>query len=179
MALDGKAAKIDLYNDPRDRTTKDPSRIDIPCTLFIEAVERHVYGWLWECPNTGDNCKYTHALPPGYVLKERVQEIAEDYETEEQLTIEEQIEEDRAKLQSDGLHPVTKESFLEWKRMKAEKKQKNLEDKMKEEAKKGSKGSTVMSGKALFKYDPTLFQDDELAADEKFYDEVIDELDEE
>lgn len=49
---------------------------------------------------------------------------------------------------------------------------------MKEEAKKGSKGSNVMSGKALFKYDSTLFQDDENAADDDFYDEVIDEVEE-
>ena len=49
---------------------------------------------------------------------------------------------------------------------------------MKEEAKKGAKGSNVMSGKALFKYDSSLFQDDEQAADEHFYDEIIDEVEE-
>jgi hypothetical protein len=32
-----------------------------------------------------------------------------------------------------------------------------LEERMKEEAKKGAKGSNVMSGKALFKYDSSLF----------------------
>jgi hypothetical protein len=94
------------------------------------------------------------------------------------LTIEEQIEEERAKLQSDGLHPVTKESFMEWKRLKAEKKQTELENKFKEEQKKSTKGNTVMSGKALFKYDATLFQDDEDAADDKFYDEIIEEAEE-
>ena len=62
--------------------------------------------------------------------------------------------------------------------MKAEKKSKDAEQRMKEEAKKAVKGNTVMSGKALFKYDPTLFQDDEQAADEKFYEEIIDEVDE-
>ena len=75
MALDGKAAKIDYYNDPRDQVTgkgKDPNRIDIPCSHFIEVVEKHLYGWLWECPNGGVNCKYTHALPVGYVIKEKV-----------------------------------------------------------------------------------------------------------
>ena len=35
-----------------------------------------------------------------------------------------------------------------------------------------------MSGKALFKYDPSLFQDDEQAADEKFYEEIIEEEEE-
>jgi hypothetical protein len=49
---------------------------------------------------------------------------------------------------------------------------------MKEEVKKGGK-NTVMSGKALFKYDPTLFKDDEQAADEKFYEEIVEEDDEE
>lgn len=89
MALDGKAAKIDVYNDPRDRKVKDPTRIDIPCQHFIEAVEKSQYGWLWECPNNGDKCKYTHALPPGYVLKEKIQENFEDEDEEEKLTIEE------------------------------------------------------------------------------------------
>ena len=42
---------------------------------------------------------------------------------------------------------------------------------MKEEAKKtGSKlGSGILSGRALFKFDPNLFQDDEAAADQDLY----------
>ena len=90
LALDGKAAKIDIYSDPRDRKEKDPSRVDQPCHDFIEAVERNVYGWLWECPNGGDKCKYLHALPVGYVLKDRSMENKPaDDEYEEKLTIEE------------------------------------------------------------------------------------------
>lgn len=59
---------------------------------------------------------------------------------------------------------------MDWKKRKAEKKQKDLEDKMKEEAKKaGSKGYNILSGRALFKYDPTLFKDDEDAAAEDIY----------
>jgi hypothetical protein len=44
---------------------------------------------------------------------------------------------------------------------------------MKEVDKEKSKGksSHILSGKALFKYDPTLFKDDEDAADEKLYEE--------
>lgn len=43
---------------------------------------------------------------------------------------------------------------------------------MKEESKKaGSKGHNILSGKALFKYDPNLFQDDENAAEEDIYEE--------
>ena len=72
--------------------------------------------------------------------------------------MEELIEEQRAALPSEGLTPVTLETFLEWKKRKAEKKQKDLEDKMKEEAKKtGTKGTNVLSGRALFTYDPTMF----------------------
>lgn len=89
------------------------------------------------------------------------------------MTIEEKIEEERANLPSEGLTPVTFESFMEWKRKKAERKQKELEDKMKEEAKKaGSKGGYgILSGRALFKYDASLFQDDEAAADSALYEE--------
>jgi hypothetical protein len=90
------------------------------------------------------------------------------------MTIEEKIEEERAALPSDGLTPVTLASFLEWKKRKAEKKQKELEDRMKEEAKKTGKqgaGTGILSGRALFKYDPTLFQDDEAAADAEIYEE--------
>ncbi len=87
------------------------------------------------------------------------------------MTLEEKIEEERANLPSAGLTPVTLETFLDWKKRKAERKQKELEAKVKEEEKKGAKGKNVMSGKALFKYDPNLFQDDEDAADEKIYEE--------
>ena len=67
---------------------------------------------------------------------------------------------------------MTLETFTEWKRRKAEKKQKELEDRMKEEAKKGGKGGQgILSGRALFKFDPSVFQDDEAAADSAVYEE--------
>lgn len=82
-------------------------------------------------------------------------------------------------LESAKLTPVTLETFNDWKKRKAERKQKELEEKMKEESKKaGSKGHNILSGKALFKYDPNLFMDDENAADEKIYEER-EEFDEE
>jgi hypothetical protein len=78
---------------------------------------------------------------------------------EDELTIEEKIEEERAKLPSEGLTPVTLATLTEWKQRKAERKLREAEEKMKEEAKKaGSKGgSNVLSGRMLFKFDPTLF----------------------
>jgi hypothetical protein len=99
----------------------------------------------------------------------------------DELTIEEKIEEERAKLPSEGLTPVTFESLMAWKQRKAERKQKELEEKMKEEAKKagGKGGSNILSGRALFKYDPNLFQDDEAAADGDLYEERNEEDEEE
>jgi hypothetical protein len=50
---------------------------------------------------------------------------------------------------------------------------------MKEEEKKaGSKKSHILSGRALFKYDPTLFTDDEEAADVDTYEEREEEMEE-
>ena len=95
------------------------------------------------------------------------------------MTIEEKIEEERALLPAEGLIPVTLASFQEWKLRKAEKKQKDLEDRMKEESKKvGSKGSNILSGRALFKYDPNLFQDDDEAAGMDVYEERNEEEEE-
>lgn len=164
MSLEGKSAKIDIYTDPRDKSGNVPAeRTDIICTNFLDAVEKNLYGWLWECPNNGDKCTYRHALPPGYVLERERKELekaklaADD--DDDELTVEEKIEEERAKLPSDNLTPVTLESFKAWKIRKAERKQRELEEKMKEEAKKNasSKGAGVLSGRALFKFDPTLF----------------------
>lgn len=88
------------------------------------------------------------------------------------MTIEEIIEDERTKLSSEGLTPVTLETFKEWKKRKEEKRQKELEAKMLEESKKQSgKASHIMSGRALFKYDPTLFMDDADAVDEQEYQE--------
>ena len=186
LGLEGKSAKIDIYSDPRDKAGKTPpERTDIICTHFLDAVEKNLYGWLWECPNNGDKCTYRHALPPGFVLEREKKELekaklaAED--DDDELTVEEKIEEERAKLPNEGLTPVTLETFLAWKQRKAERKQKELEEKMKEEAKKNasSKGTNVLSGRALFKYDPNLFQDDEDAAAGDIYEERNEEEEEE
>lgn len=77
IELDGKSAKIDIYTDPRDRKgiIKDAARTDTTCVHFIEAVEKNVYGWLWECPNGGDKCLYVHALPTGYILERDKKEL--------------------------------------------------------------------------------------------------------
>lgn len=187
MTLDGKSSKIDIYSDPRDKAGKlDPSRTDITCTHFMEAVEKNLYGWLWECPNNSEKCQYMHCLPIGYILQRDKADLAklalEDMEDE--ISMEEKIEEERAKLPSVGLTPVTKESLEAWKKRRDERKQLEAEERMKQEEKKsGKKGHHFMSGRALFKFDPTLFRDDEEAAGTDVYEEKedrdLDEVEEE
>lgn len=75
--------------------------------------------------------------------------------------------------------PVTLETFLAWKKKKAEEKQKALEEKRKAEIASKAKGSntkSIMSGKALFTYDPTLFKDDIDAVAEELYEEDVELL---
>jgi len=67
---DAKHANIDVYTDPRAKSGTAPDTI-ITCKDFIDAVERSVYGFNWECPNKGDKCPYRHMLPAGYVIKKR------------------------------------------------------------------------------------------------------------
>ena len=67
----------------------------IICKYFLEAVEKSLYGWFWECTN-GGRCIYRHALPPGYVLKkDKKKEDRED-----KISLEELIETERASLGS-------------------------------------------------------------------------------
>ncbi|GFH27773.1 uncharacterized protein HaLaN_26151 [Haematococcus lacustris] len=56
---------------------KPSNATTIICKFFLEAVEKHQYGWFWKCPN-GVDCKYRHALPPGYVLKSQMKELLEE-----------------------------------------------------------------------------------------------------
>jgi hypothetical protein len=77
----------------------------------------------------------------------------------------------RAKLAYEGKKgtPVNEETFAKWKADKAEKRrQENAALVAKEMAKKTKgKGLSVLSGKALFEYDASLFVDDEEAVADK------------
>ena len=178
--------KLNLYLDPRNGKENMPETI-ITCLHFIEAVEDDKYGWRWECPQGGVNCKYRHQLPEGYVItskKEReAQKKLDELNKENTQTMEEKIEEERAALPSEGLTPVTKESFLAWKERRKQKKQDDLEKEMKaaEDAKakgKAAKGkNSIMSGRALFTYNPDLFKDDENAAAGDAYEEEESKVD--
>lgn len=175
-------SNIDIYSDPRAKIGKVPDTI-ITCKNFIEAVEKELYGFNWVCGNNGDDCTYMHRLPLGYVLvRDRKVKMPGDEDSDEEMTLEEKIEKERHELPSEGLIPVTLDTFMKWKADRAERKQKEAEERMQQEmlkaaTKGGNKnfGGGVMSGKALFTFDPTLFQDDDGAANEDNYEEASDD----
>ncbi|CAG8512493.1 11887_t:CDS:2 [Ambispora gerdemannii] len=179
LNIERKTAKIDLYTDVRageDEKSEDTmdkwdqskleqvvhskhgnpkTTTDIVCKYFLEAIENQKYGWFWECPNGGKNCKYKHALPPGFVLKTKAQKRAEA-EEEDHITIEEFLETERHQLGS-NLTPVTLETFTEWKKNRKAKIEAEVEArrKAKEAAFKAGKG-LGMSGRDLFTFNPEL-----------------------
>ncbi|KAF1316732.1 zinc finger protein, partial [Globisporangium splendens] len=190
LNVEKKSAKINLYSDARDQEkaqdnmeTWDQSKLesvvaekhgekvakqtDIVCKHFLDAIERSLYGWFWVCPNGGASCKYRHALPPGYVFKTRAEREAEKSRKVEEISIEEIIEQQRAKLGPHGGTPVTAESLAKWKEDKIKRKKVEEEKRRKEEMKKTG-GRGIMSGRALFTFDPTLFRDDADADEDRY-----------
>ncbi|XP_050113547.1 zinc finger CCCH domain-containing protein 21-like [Malus sylvestris] len=167
-----KGEKIDIYSDKRDNEEtmeawdqetlekvveskkneyKQNKPTDIVCKYFLEAVEKKQYGWFWVCPNGGKNCHYRHALPPGYVLKSQMKALLE--EESEKIPIEEEIENQRAKLTTST--PMTPELFMQWRKKKIAERDAGLAAQTAERAK-----NDRMSGRELFLSDSSLFVDD-------------------
>ncbi|CAK4491267.1 unnamed protein product [Aphanomyces euteiches] len=189
LSVGKKATKINLYEDDRDAKQQDKiddwdqkkledvinekhgqkvaNQTDIVCKYFLDAIEKSQYGWFWTCPNGGKSCKYRHALPPGYVFQTKAEREAAKGKKAEEVSIEEIIEQQRAKLGAGGGTPVTEESFAKWKLEKVARKAAEEEKRRKEEAKKTG-GRGVLSGRALFSYDPSLFRDDDDAAEDEY-----------
>ncbi|XP_073044417.1 zinc finger CCCH domain-containing protein 21-like isoform X2 [Primulina eburnea] len=174
-----KGEKIDIYSDKRDQDGKETMEdwdqetlekvvesksneynknkpTDIVCKHFLEAVEKKQYGWFWVCPNGGKECHYRHALPPGYVLKSQMKALLE--EEADKLTIEEEIENQRAKVSTTT--PMTPELFMQWRQKKMEEREAGLAAQRAERAK-----NDRMSGRELFLSDSSLFVDDAEAYD--------------
>ena len=68
-------------------TCFNPSQV---CKHFLQAIEKGLYGWFWECPS-GDKCIYRHALPPGFVLKKHQKE-QEELQPQDTITLDELVE---------------------------------------------------------------------------------------
>ncbi|KAI9297900.1 hypothetical protein K502DRAFT_323063 [Neoconidiobolus thromboides FSU 785] len=178
-----KGAKRDLYTDSRDETkendtmdTWDDKKLaevvlskhgnpktttDIVCKFFLEAIDNQKYGWFWECPNGGLQCKYRHALPPGFVLKSKKKE-----EIKQEISLDEFLETERHKLGT-NLTPVTLETFTEWKKKRLEKIEKEENELKKQKDKAMQAGRNLqLSGRELFDYNPDLAFDNEYDDDE-------------
>jgi len=185
LSIERKAEKRNIYEDAREKeegmndwdqeTLEDvvkkkhgstnTNKTDIICKYFLEAVEKSLYGWFWNCPN-GDKCMYRHALPPGFVLKKDQKKEEE----EDKVSLEEHIENERNQL-SGTLTPVNKETFLAWKKRKIQEKKDKLQEDMKakKEEFKAGKGMMKISGKEVFLFKPELANADDDEADDEVY----------
>lgn len=139
----------------------------IICKFFLEAVEKSLYGWFWECPN-GTKCIYRHALPPGYVLKKDKKVT----DKKDEISLEELIETERSALGA-NITKVTLESFLSWKKRKIEeKKQAQLEEERKKMKDFKSGKQFGISGREMFSFNPDLVYDNSMDDDEATFDFV-------
>lgn len=164
---------FDIYTDLRDAKKnlnteinsiaeeKEKKRSKLPqsnivCKYFLDALQRKIYGWKWDCPN-GDVCQYKHCLPKGYVMNQGTKEKDQEEMTiEDFYNLEEQIDEERDRIAKSGT-PVNEKTFLEWKKKRDEfRKNGQLETKTKKK---------VQTGLQLFRNQANLFKDDENAQD--------------
>lgn len=144
----------------------------IICKYFLEAVEKSLYGWFWECTN-GSKCIYRHALPPGYVLKK---DKKKDDKTNE-ISLEELIETERSALGANTTK-VTLESFLSWKKRKIEEKKAAQLEEEKKKLKDFKSGKQFgISGREMFSFNPDLVYDNSMEDDEQTFD-IVREKDE-
>lgn len=97
------------------------------------------------------------------------QNLAEGVEVYNEVTLEDIIEAQRAKLAAEGKEgtPVTAETFKIWREAKVARKQAEAVARMKANEKKKGKGKgSILSGKELFNYNSSLFVDDDGCVDD-------------
>ncbi|OUM55155.1 hypothetical protein BVG19_g4645 [[Candida] boidinii] len=180
LNIDRKTMKRDLYTDNREDEKEEDTidnwdeeklrsvimskhgnpktTTDIVCKFFIEAVENGKYGWFWVCPNGGDECKYKHSLPPGFVLKtkeqRRLEKLAAD--SKPKLTLEDFIETERGNLPKKNLTPITPITFAKWKK---EHVLKRLND--------NKKDKRILTGKEIImkKFSDKFYEEEEISND--------------
>lgn len=151
----------DVIKKKHGESDKAKPKTAIICKHFLDAVENSKYGWFWECPS-GPKCIYRHCLPPGFVLKK--DKVKDD--KEEQISIEELVETERAALGVDVTR-VTLESFLKWKeRKRKEKLEKREADQEKKKADYKAGRTVGISGRQMFEFNPDLMLGDDDEADE-------------
>ncbi|KAJ9110924.1 hypothetical protein QFC19_001433 [Naganishia cerealis] len=111
------------------------------------------------------DCKYRHALPPGFVLKSE-KKAAEEAAKKEVISLEDFLETERHKLKP-PLTPVTPETFAVWKKTRMDKRK--AEEEAKEKAKIAQRAAgklTGMSGKDMFAYGTDFLGEEEEEEDD-------------
>jgi len=106
--------EVNKIAEEKEKKRKKLCQSKIVCRYFLEAVQRKIYGWKWECPN-GEDCQYKHCLPKGYILMTQADKVQEEMTIEEYMDLEEQIDEERTRISINGT-PVNDTTFKEWKR---------------------------------------------------------------
>ena len=194
-----KSAKKDIHTDHRDEKAQetnadwDRDKLEevlrqkegkrpqtttkIVCKYFLDAIEKECYGWFWQCPNGPEykkvsslitSCKYRHALPEGYVYKSRAEREAEAAMREADRA------QDKNMMRLENIEYLVslRRRYRDTKRTNSQKEKEEIE-KASEKKKVSSKEARLLSGRALFIFNPNLFVDDEGAAENKEY-EVVD-----
>merc|ERR1711971_1053448 len=108
-------------------------------------------------------CKYKHALPKGFVLKDKLKK----QQDEATISLEELVETERAKLDSSKLTKITLQTFVAWKKKKLKEKaaaEKKENAKKKKEYAGGNTGG--MSGRDMFMMDPNILSRHEQGDDD-------------
>ena len=184
--MERKGPKIDLFSDRREGGGEDEGTMEdwdqekleaaiarkhgtdnhnrpteIICKHFLEAIEKKQYGWFWVCPGGGAECKYRHALPPGYVLKSQIKALAAEAAANK-MDIVDEIEAARASVAA--VTPVTEAVFAAWKAKRAALK---AADKAVAAAERHKAGR--LSGRELTELGGFTFEDDLEAGDSAAY----------
>lgn len=168
--------KLDeVVNKKHGEDNKKKNQTEIVCKYFLQAVEDSKYGWFWECPNGGLKCIYRHCLPEGYMLKKDRKKL-DEANKENEISIEELVEKERAALNAKELTKLTLQTFIAWKKKKLRERKQKAEDEAKAKKEKVKTGKQMgMSGRDLFTYDASLAQnDDDEAGDVEFEQEEVD-----
>jgi len=100
--LYGDQKKLEEAVQFNEKKYHNPNTTNLPCHHFLNAISEKKYGWFWVCPN-GHDCKYKHALPPGFVMQSKDSKKLEKVE----FNVERDIDDAREALGNAKGTPVT------------------------------------------------------------------------
>ncbi|KAK5968202.1 2-oxoisovalerate dehydrogenase subunit beta [Trichostrongylus colubriformis] len=166
LAVEQKTQKKNLYVDSRDLKHEEDDNMENWDESKLNEVVNNKHGEANKKLN--QTTINTGADISRYVLKKDRKKM-EEQDKENQISLEELIEKERAALSSKNLTKITLQSFVAWKKRKLrEKKQKEAdEEKAKKDKIKAGK-ALGMSGRDLFTFNADACIDDEDAEDVEY-----------